>query len=935
MTIRQTWLLVSLSLCVSGALAETYREAFDRRTGLSGSEYWAGLKRHPAVVNPVGRAASPDVMSLAGEWEFTTFSHGSGKRTVFLQEKAEWPRVRKIRVPGCWQAQGVGGEGMSVPYLCQDSSPKRIRGSFVGEGWYRRAFDIPAAWAGKRIWLKVGRVGSQGWFYVNGRAVALHDQSVGAAKYDVTSFVKPGERATIVAVADNGVCARSSCSFLCRWGGILRDLELEATPQTYLDDVWVRGNFDSRLAEVHVEVGGLEGAGGVTAFRGRDALADRGGYFGLKLRVTVENETVELAARAGENVVRVPLADFRPWSPEHPNLYWADVALVDGARTLMTWRERFGVRKLEVRGKAFYLNGRPYYLRGFGDNYTHPLSGATPVDRAYHLAHLKTARAAGFNYVRLHTHPENEEYFEAADEAGILVQPELGYYLDNPNDYFDWDLLKDAEVRHRAFRRYVSYAIQSCGNEGAVGPAAGRYVYDFLKELDPDRLVIEEDGASHYAPHHAEGRADFASGPLSTWPRGTFDPRCFVAHEFLNLAVKADCRDAADYTGTWLPPLTREERRAHLASAGLSDAWLDRLQDAQHALQAYWQKNGVEHVRNDPYCDGYCFWTICDTTVFNEKAGIFTAQGLFNPFWRTKRHGTSPAAAAVFNSSSCVLIDTEDLVRPQVFDHSETGIYFKVVHEETNRVYQVGETIPVEFRFVHFGERPVADAELQWSFVAPDGRVLASETFGVGTQVVGPVRSLGRRRIAVPAVARPTKVRFEVAVRTKDRSFEQANAWDFWFFPAADDMPVPENVVVAGWGTPAAEAAYASGKNVLTLANQTGKPNFILGWWNIGTQVGMAAVEHPVLGDFPFEPYLCPLLFRIVHEGTKLPLAGFTEKDLVIVGEGLKEAYAYLAVRDLPNGRKHVFVSGLDLGSRTVEGCALRRAILKYLGGSK
>ena len=80
---------------------------------------------------------------------------------------------------------------------------------------------------------------------------------------------------------------------------------------------------------------------------------------------------------------------------------------------------------------------------------------------------------------------------------------------------------------------------------------------------------------------------------------------------------------------------------------------------------------------------------------------------------------------------------------------------------------------------------------------------------------------------------------------------------------------------------------------------------------------------------------MCPLLFRIVHEGTKLPIAGFSEKDFVIVGEGLREAYAYLAVRDLPNGHRHVFVSGLDLGSKTVEGRALRRAILKYLGGRK
>lgn len=913
---------------------EALRAAFDRQTGLAGSEYWAGLKRHPAVVNPVGRAASPNVISLAGEWEFTTMNHASGKRTTFFQEKDMWPNVRTIRVPGCWQAQGVGGEGAGVPYLCADNSAKRIRGSFVGEGWYRKSLDIPEAWAGKRIWLKVGRVGSQGWFYVNGRAVALHDQSVGAAKYEITSFVKPGEKARIVAVADNAVCSRSTCAMLCRWGGLLRDLELEATPMSYLDDVWVRGDFDARLAEVHVEIAGFEGAGGVTAFRGVDVIADRSGYVGPMIRVTIDGRVTERPARAGENVLRIPLDDFRPWSPEHPNLYWATVELTDGERVAMSWRERFGVRKLEVRGKDLFLNGRPFYLRGFGDNYTHPISGHSPADRDYHLAHLKKARASGFNYVRLHTHPEVEEYFEAADEVGILVQPELGYYYDGPNDYFDWDVMKDAEIRHRAFRRYVSYSIQSCGNEGAVGPAAGRYVYDFLKALDPDRLVIEEDGASHYAPNHCEGRSDLAHGPLSTWPRGTFNPGCFVAHEFLNLSVKADCRDEGKYTGAWMPLTTRAQRREHLAAAGLSDVWLDRLQDAQHVLQSFWQKNGIEHVRSDPYCDGYCYWTICDTSC-EYYPGVFTAQGMFNPFWESKRHGTSPEMAAVFNSPSCVMIDTENRPYDQPFDHSETNLYFSWIQQETNRVYAVGDEIPVEFLFAHYGESPVEGAELTWSFADPDGKVLTSETFAVGTQAVGGARSLGKRRIVVPTVERPTLAVMAVEVRSRDRSFSQSNRWNFWFFPKTEAEEVPDNVVVVPWGTPEAEAAYASGKHVVTVTNQAGKANFKLGWWSLGSQVGMAAVPHPVFGDFPFEPYLSPLLFRVVKEGVALPVDGFSERDLVIVGEGKKTAMLYLGVRDLPNGRKHVFVAGLDLSSGTVEGRALRRNILDYLGEMK
>ena len=45
-------------------------------------------------------------------------------------------------------------------------------------------------------------------------------------------------------------------SAMHRWGGIYRDVEFEATPQTFIDDAGVRGLFDEKAAEVHVAVGG-------------------------------------------------------------------------------------------------------------------------------------------------------------------------------------------------------------------------------------------------------------------------------------------------------------------------------------------------------------------------------------------------------------------------------------------------------------------------------------------------------------------------------------------------------------------------------------------------------------------------------------------------------------------------------------------------------
>ncbi|MDR2438338.1 MAG: hypothetical protein LBE12_03060, partial [Planctomycetaceae bacterium] len=82
-----------------------------------------------------------------------------------------------------------------------------------------------------------------------------------------------------------------------------------------------------------------------------------------------------------ESLQTLDLTDFRAWSPESPNLYLAEVKLYDeeGKNVTHGWNERFGIQKLEVRGKQFYLNGKPYLLRGYGDDYVYPETFISPI----------------------------------------------------------------------------------------------------------------------------------------------------------------------------------------------------------------------------------------------------------------------------------------------------------------------------------------------------------------------------------------------------------------------------------------------------------------------------------------------------------------------------------------------------------------------------
>lgn len=894
----------------------------------SGYDLWGMRPRHVAVVNPVLGEDPQWALSLNGEWEFCAHENKAERNASWgsmFAHKADWGKTRKIRVPGHVETQGVGEPGMSEPWDCTwDCSPKPLTHVFTGSGWYRRAVEIPSAWKGRRIWLKVGDVTAQGWFWVNDTQVAWVESYCGTYKYEITDLVKPGEKAKFVIQVSNAVAKRGGTrNHENKWLGIPRALELEATPGAFIDDAWCRGDFDKRLAEVNVAVEGVEK---------------------VEVRVTIEGETVAKTVQSAdeETCVKVPLRHFRPWSPEHPNLYTACVELVERGVVTQVRRERFGVRKFEVRGKDFYLNDKPFFVRGIGYHNVQPKFGPDRIgDRDYRRFEVKRMRDAGFNFLRTHTRCETPEFFEACDELGMMVQPELPYYTDVPTEKFAFDPVRDVKELFIHMRRHPSFAVYSHGNEGSFGPALGNYLYTFIKAMDPDRLVIEQDGCSfnNWAPGVLEisskfnppERADFIGGPIEEWARGSIRPgRPMIAHEYLNLSVKANADLEEQYDGIWQTPFTRTMRTEFLAKFGLTDFWGKRLQLAQHQLQAYWFKHGIESARQDPECGGYYYWSAQDCTTPAERGGVktYTAQGLFDPFWGDKPGGPTAASTAVFNSPSCVFCDTE----PE------------------SRIAVAGEEVRNAISFAHYGDAELPSGKLVWRLVTKDGAtVLARGETSVGRQPLGGVRKVADVVFTVPDLKTAVAARFEVALGGAQ------NAWGLWLFPKrpvrsmpgvaiasaleaklggryADLVPAERQaeakVVVCEAESPEIEAALKRGQNVVSIGKADGAPDVKLGWWWLGDQVGTAIADDPMLKYLPHGESLDPLFFRIFKKGETLPIAGVGEKDLVVVCEGGYACRCNLSVRRVGAAREYR-VRGLDVCADLPEAKTLLDGILE------
>jgi hypothetical protein len=805
-----------------------------------------------------------------------------------------------------------------------DHCAKPLRSNYQGEGWYRKTVSIPADWNGKRVWLKIGGVRSQGWFWVNGKTVAWVDNYCGTYKYDVTDLVEPGKETVVVAAVNNLLPSRKGLfSSTHRFGGLYRDVELEATPDTRIDDAWVRGDLDAQVAEVHAVLARSAEVWGLTNPVVRVTITTPDGQ-------PAGNGMQKVEFGAGgldrEIVLRVPLKPFHPWSPESPNLYHATITLCEAETPVHGWVERFGVRKIEVRGDRFFLNNKPFFVRGFGDDFVYPLTLVSPASREEHRKHLEMAKRAGFNYVRLHTHCELPEYFEAADEVGIMIQPELPYYGDYPTEAFTFDPMRDLSELYHHYRRYVSFTTYCTGNEGLLGHPLDAEIYKLAKRLDPDRLMLHQDGELNRA-----WNSDFRNGPINVWEPGSF--KCdapFVAHEYLNLSVKQDPRLEDRFSGVMKPPVPLSLRDEWLKSAGLNRHWGDACQDASHALQSYYQKRGIESARMDPACDGYDFWTIVDVIV--QQGKTYSAQGLFNGFWEVKNHGTTPEMFRAFNGPTALLLKTDP----------------------GDRIVVSGDSVKAAFWITHYGDTPLANPQLKWRLRLGSTDLAQGESHCEDV-VLGATRLLSETSIQVPVVTKPAQAALEVELEGSN----VRNSWDFWVFPKREKLDgggiavsaaifpaleklytglvqadAPEaakaQIAICEAGAPELAAARAAGKRILLITGAGGKPNVSLGWWGMGNQVGTAFAAHPAQGDFPHQGFLSPLSFRILKQGQALPLPGVRPEEMYIVGEGLHGYFLYAGEARV--GEARVFMTfGLDLVSGTPEGTCLLDGIIRYI----
>lgn len=911
-------------------------------------EHWGKCKATPAVVNPAIVSPLQKIVSLRGDWDFKPDSELGKffKIGHLLPSEDYWKDKLTVQVPGVWEAQGVGEPGMSETWDCTwDCNQRPINHKYMGGVVYRKHINVPQDWDGSRYWLKIGGVRSEASFWVNGEQVGVINNYCGTYKFDVTDMIQPGQTNEILAFVRNDVPSKKGqmCDYH-KFGGFYRDVELEATPQTWIDDVWVQGQISesgkkatsninkSRIAKVHTTI--------------KTALPKEDVQLSIDVKtldgkvVASTKQKISVVQKANEDVqeivIDVPVKDAALWTPEKPNLYVADVSIQnESEHTEHGWTERFGFRKLEVVGNRFYLNGNPYFMRGYGETFIYPLTLVSPADRDVHRKNFAVIKEAGFNETRMHTHCELPEYFEAADEAGVLLQPELPYYTSVTTEEFDHNPLRELQELYRHYRRYVSFALYSAGNEGGFNDETNAALYKWVKENDPDRPYQLQDGGKN-----TPEVADFCTQPINVWPRGAYDdlPYPFITHEYLNLTIKLDPRLEPLFTGPMPSPVSMERYEARLKELGLTREWGDACIHAAGALQAFWQKEGLESARRDGACDGYNFWNFIDQMVVQGPA--YTSQGYLNAFYQVKDGGITPKEFSLFNSPTAILPE----------------------FESTGDIYVSGDVVPLNFWIATFDDKPLEASQIEWKLEnAKDGKTIKQGVVPFEKMEIGEVKIAAKVDVEFPDFASAA----ELKLYTKISGSNVSNVHSVWAFPKRkrpslnqylvapefydwfaehyDDVEQydvnkqydADKILIAPFDSEMLKKGVAEGRRILSIRPSEGGSNTSLGWWSFGQQLGTAFADSPAFGDFPHNGVMIPSLwFRtmtsdpieistVVNEYTPLALGELVDDYSLYVGEKRE------------NNAKILATFGLNLFQDNPESLALLDGFIAYVASEQ
>ena len=620
-----------------------------------------------------------------------------------------------------------------------------------------------------------------------------------------------------------------------------------------------------------------------------------------------------------------------------------------------------------IKGQHFYANGHPIFLRGKHDACVWPLTGHVAMDVESWREYLGTCDAYGINHIRFHSWCPPEAAFVAADEYGIILQPELPFWgsFDEKDDTLMTFLHKEGENILRTYGHHPSFRMFALGNElwGSIDKMA-EFIDDFRK-IAPDKFYTF--GSNYYLGYqgvkkgmdyfttcrvggegwgnyntHTRGSFSFADaadgGMINHFYPNTmmnFEEGCklafpegepwtkavpVISHETAQFQTYPDFDEIKKYMGA-LYPYNMEVFRSRLEKAGM----LDQAKDFHQASGLWSLQLYKQDIEMDLRTKNMAGFQLLDLQDYPGQGSAYV--GILDAFMDPKglcterewRQWCAPVVPLLVADRFCFTNEDGLHAWVQVANYSGQSLNGKTLHWE-----------------------------LTGTSLVCSGEMKLPSTEGLFTA--------GELKIDLSAFTQPTQLQLSLCINdTEYFGVPYYNTYDLWVYPSWSDLSKLESMVtVTNKLDEVAISQLEKGKSVLLMPDSTDLcvgGLFTTDYWNYrmfktisennkkqvspGTLGILTDPKHPIFKGFPTEMHTNWQWFPVIKASHPMMLdnTGKDYRPIVQVIDNIERNHKLGLVFEFQVGKGKLLVCMADLeaASSYPEGRAFYRSVLQYM----
>ncbi len=347
-----------------------------------------------AMQNVMGR----ETQSLNGKWYAITDQMDIGLKKNWGAPKTE-RNTESLR-----ELYFEGGMTLNVPGDWNSQNSEFVY--YEAPMWYKRNFNYTPQ-PGTRQFLHFAAVCINSMVYLNGELLGEHKGGFTPFQFEVTGKLNEGQNHVVVRI-DNTRRVNNIPALGFDWwnyGGITRDVDIVTTPETFIEDYWLRlAKGSMEQMDIDVKLNGSKSAN-------------------AEVVVTIPGTKIEKRLKTdSEGVAKVSFkaTDLELWSPENPHLYDVVVESKDDRV-----EDEIGFRSLVVDVCDILLNGESIFLRGVNIHEEIAMDRRRSINEADAEFLTNEALDLGCNFIRLSHYPHNEYMVKMCERKGIMMWEEI------------------------------------------------------------------------------------------------------------------------------------------------------------------------------------------------------------------------------------------------------------------------------------------------------------------------------------------------------------------------------------------------------------------------------------------------------------------------------------------------------------------------------